>query len=167
MVLYGRLYGRVGRCQEFFKAPLESQTGLFYFLLMEFKLATCILRDWIEVGSKKTGTLNFAIVVNGQAVGGIRLIFKDDVYLRTAEVGYWLGEEFWGRGIMTEAVKALTEYAFSHFKILRIYAPVFEWNHASMKVLEKAGYMLEARLKKNVTKEGKTVDELIFSVVRE
>ncbi len=122
-------------------------------------------REWISTGSRRERTLNFAIVAGGEAVGGIGLIFGTDVYRRCAEIGYWLGEEYWGQGIMTETVKAVVEYALGHFDLCRIYAAVFESNNASRRVLEKAGFTLEARLKKHVTKNGKTFDELIYSLV--
>lgn len=121
---------------------------------------------WIELAKRVQPVTNFAIVVDGEAVGGIGLVLKDDIYSRSAEIGYWLGEEFWGRGIATEAVSALTDWAFANFDLCRIYAGVFEWNPASMRVLEKAGYQLEARLRKRVTKDGHTIDELIYAVVR-
>ena len=121
---------------------------------------------WIARASAETPCANFAIVVDGAAVGGIGLVLKDDVFRRSAEIGYWLGEEFWGRGIVSEAVRAVTEYAFSNFDICRIYAGVFEWNPASMRVLEKAGYEFEGRMKKSVTKDGQTIDELIYAIVR-
>jgi [ribosomal protein S5]-alanine N-acetyltransferase len=120
---------------------------------------------WIETASEQAAT-NFAIVVDGEAVGAIGLILKEDVYRRSAEIGYWLGEDYWGRGIVTEAVRAVTDYAFASFDICRIYAGVFEWNAASMRVLEKAGYALEARLKKAITKDGQCADEFIYALVR-
>ncbi len=121
--------------------------------------------DWISKGSRREGTLNFAIVVGEEAAGGIGLIFGSDVYRRSAEIGFWLGEEFWGRGIMTEAVKSVTAHAFSTFDLRRIFAGVFEWNIASRRVLEKSGYTFEARLRKHVTKNGRTVDMLLYSIV--
>lgn len=123
-------------------------------------------RHWVHHVSRESPVRNFAIEVGGLAVGAIGLHPKKDVYRRSAGIGYWLGEEFWGRGITTEAVQALKEYAFSHFDINRLYAGVFEWNGASMRVLEKAGFVFEARLRKSVTKDGKTIDEFIYSVVR-
>lgn len=121
---------------------------------------------WIEKQTADPSSTNFAIDVEGAAVGGISLIFYDDIFRRSAEIGYWLGEEFWGKGIVTEAVQSLTDYAFSNFDLCRIYAGVFEWNPASMRVLEKAGYQFEARLKKHVTKDGRTMDEFIYALVR-
>ena len=82
-------------------------------------------------------------------------------------MGYWLGEPHWGKGIATKAVHALTQYAFAHFDIVRIYAGVFEWNRASARVLEKAGYTYEGRLRKSVTKDGKTIDQLMYAIILE
>jgi RimJ/RimL family protein N-acetyltransferase len=121
---------------------------------------------WIRIANPTTPITNFAIAIDGAAVGGIGLTLKDDVHRRTAEIGYWLGEEFWGRGIVTEAVRALTDYAFATFDLCRVYAGVFEWNTASMRVLEKAGYQFECRVTKSVTKDGQTIDELIYAIVR-
>jgi ribosomal-protein-alanine N-acetyltransferase len=122
---------------------------------------------WIKIANPTTPIGNFAIVVDGAAVGGIGLVLKGDVFRRSAEIGYWLGEQFWGRGIVTEAVRAVTDYAFATFDLCRVYAGVFEWNPASMRVLEKAGYEFECRMKKSVTKDGQTIDELIYAMIRE
>ena len=123
-------------------------------------------RNWIQKASTEGPVRNFAIVVDGKAVGAIGFIPREDVYKRSAEIGFWLGEKYWGRGIMTEALRAVTEYAFANFDLCRMYADVFEWNPASMRVLENAGYTLEGRLKKAVTKEGKTIDEFLYAIVR-
>jgi RimJ/RimL family protein N-acetyltransferase len=122
--------------------------------------------DWISSASSATPATSFAIEVEGEAVGGIGFILGADIHRRSAEIGYWLGEGFWGRGIVGEAVQAMTEYAFANYDLARIWAGVFEWNPASIRVLEKAGYEFEARLKKAVTKEGQTTDELIYALVR-
>ncbi|HEX8090628.1 MAG TPA: GNAT family N-acetyltransferase [Blastocatellia bacterium] len=122
--------------------------------------------QWIEKETSRASSTNYAIDVGGEAVGAIGLILYDDVFRRSAEIGYWLGEEYWGKGIVTEAVQALTDYAFSNFDLRRVYAGVFEWNPGSMRVLEKAGYQLEARLHKHVTKDGETIDQFIYAVVR-
>ncbi len=121
---------------------------------------------WVRVADADQHMLNLAIEVEGLAVGGIGVVFKQDVYHRTAEIGYWLGEAYWGRGITTRCVKALTEYVLENYDIVRMYAGIFEYNAASGRVLEKAGYQLEARLRKNVTKNGKTVDELMYARVK-
>ncbi len=121
---------------------------------------------WIREGCKKHGTVSLAIEVDGTAVGGIGLVLKEDIYRHTAELGYWLGEKYWRRGIMTEAVAAMTAYGFSHFGLARIWAGVFEWNSASIRVLEKAGYHYEARLRNNLIKNGITGDELIYACLK-
>lgn len=124
-------------------------------------------RNWLESVVDRRPETNFAIAnVNDEAVGGIGFILQQDVGRRSAEVGYWLGEEYWGRGLATQAVKVITEYAFVHYDICRLYAHVFEWNVASTRVLEKAGYLLEGRLKKSVIKDGKTIDQLMYAITR-
>jgi len=121
---------------------------------------------WIMLASSQQPLTNFAIEVEGRAVGGIGMILRDDIYRGSAEIGYWLGEAFWGRGIMTESVKAFTRWAFETHKLNRIYAGVLEWNRPSMRVLEKAGYRLEARLEKAVIKEDRVMDEFLYAITR-
>ncbi len=122
---------------------------------------------WVGIAGGSTRPTNFAIEVEGEAVGGIGLVLKEDIYRCGAEIGYWLGEEFWGRGLMTEAVRAVTAYAFANFNLQRIYAGVLEWNPGSMRVLEKAGYRFEARLRKAIIKEGQVMDEMIYAALRD
>ena len=98
--------------------------------------------------------MKFCIEIDGAAVGGIGVHPGEDVHRHTATVGYWLGEEFWGRGIMTEAVTAVTDFCFENFPLRRISAEVFANNPASARVLEKAGFTFEGRLKNNVLKDG-------------
>ncbi|TAK78846.1 MAG: N-acetyltransferase [Dehalococcoidia bacterium] len=109
---------------------------------------------------------NLAIEVDGEAAGGIGLRVQSDVYRRTAEIGYWLSEAHWGRGIMTEAVVAMTAHAFEQFDLLRIEADVFARNPASMRVLEKAGFEREAWLRQRVTKGGETMDAAMYALLR-
>ncbi len=123
-------------------------------------------REWVRRAHEDPNQLNLAIVVDGKAVGGIGVVFLQDVHRHTAELGYWLGEEQWNKGIATEAVKALTEYVLSKFHIYRVQARVFDWNGASCRVLEKAGYRLEGRLERHVTKAGKVSDEILYAIVR-
>ena len=91
---------------------------------------------------------------------------KDPVYRDTAELGYWLAEPYWGRGLMTEAVRAVTRYAFDELGLFRIEAGVFGWNVSSVRVLEKVGYSFEGRLRKQVFKDGQRVDVLLYSRLR-
>ncbi len=122
--------------------------------------------EWVRLAGGESPQTNFAIVVDGKAAGGIGLILKEDISRCSAEIGYWLGEALWGRGIVTEAVRALTRWAFDNFGLNRIYAGVLEWNPASMRVLEKAGYQFEGRLRKAVVKQNQVMDEFIYSTVR-
>lgn len=121
---------------------------------------------WIEHASGEEPKTHFAITVDGIAVGGIGLIFHEDIYHRSAEIGYWLGEPYWGHGLATEAVSGITAWAFENYDLARIYAGVLAWNPASARVLEKAGFQFEARLRQAVTKAGITMDELLYARVR-
>ena len=127
---------------------------------------TADAEDWIRKASSDDPMISFAIEVDGQAVGGIGLVPQTDIFRRSAEIGYWLGEAYWGRGIVSEAVGAFTEWAFANFDLCRIYAGVFEWNPSSARVLEKAGFEFEGRMKKAVIKEDRTGDELIYATTR-
>jgi [ribosomal protein S5]-alanine N-acetyltransferase len=121
---------------------------------------------WVLHASTHLHDNVFAIVINGSAVGSIGLVPKEDVYRKSMELGYWLGEEFWGRGIISEAIGAVTNYGFNQFDIVRIYADVFEWNAASVRVLEKNHYEYEARLKKAIVKDGKIGDVLLYAKIK-
>ncbi|HMG34340.1 MAG TPA: GNAT family N-acetyltransferase [Blastocatellia bacterium] len=120
---------------------------------------------WIQLASQAEPLTNFAMEVNGEAAGAIGIVLGQDVHRRSAEIGYWLGELYWGKGIMTEAVRAVTDYAFTNFDLNRIWAGVFDRNDVSARVLENAGYKLEARLKHAVTKDSETLDELLYAIV--
>ncbi|MBI4954729.1 MAG: GNAT family N-acetyltransferase [Myxococcales bacterium] len=121
---------------------------------------------WVAFASSQTPTQTFAVDVGGEAVGGIGIGIGDDVHRRSAEIGYWLGERFWGRGIATEAVVAVSAWAFANFDLCRLYALVFEWNQASCRVLEKAGYAREGLLRRSVHKDGQTIDAFLSALVR-
>lgn len=121
---------------------------------------------WVQHASLHLSESVFAIVVNGEAAGSIGLIAKDDVYRKSMEIGYWLGEDFWGRGIVTEAVGAVTRYGFEQFDIVRIYADIFDWNTPSARVLEKNGYRCEARLSRAVVKDGIVTDALLYAITK-
>jgi RimJ/RimL family protein N-acetyltransferase len=110
---------------------------------------------------------HFAIAVGEEAVGGIGYEIQPDVHRISAEIGFWLGEAYWGKGITTEALRAVTEHAFHTHDLRRIFADVFEWNPASMRVLEKAGYTREAVLRKSAIKDGKVIDQTLYAIVRE
>jgi len=123
-------------------------------------------QTWILVANAMEPVTNFALEVNGEAVGGIGLILQPDVYSKSAEVGYWLSEMYWNRGIVTEALKAITDFGFVNFQLERIYAAVFEWNVKSARVLEKAGFQFEGILQKSVYKDGKLIDSLIYAALK-
>ena len=108
-------------------------------------------------------TKNFCIEIDGSAVGGIGLRLGEDVNRHTASFGYWLAEEFWGRGIMSEVVPAFVKYCFEKFPLHRLYAEAYANNPASARVLEKADFVLEGRLRKNVVKDGKVLDSLLYA----
>ena len=122
---------------------------------------------WIAHASAQSPSTDFAIVVDGEAAGGIGFILQEDVARRSVEIGYWLGEAYWGRGIATDAVRALSEHIFANFDICRIYSTVFELNPASIRVLEKAGYAYEGRQRKAVTKNGETLDVLMYALIKD
>ena len=124
-------------------------------------------KKWIAVATGAVPETHFAIAVGGEAVGGIGLTLKNDIWRRSAEIGYWLGEEHWGHGIATEAARAMVDHAFATLSISRLYAGAFEWNPASMRVLEKAGFTREATLKKAVTKDRRTIDLVLYAIVRD
>jgi ribosomal-protein-alanine N-acetyltransferase len=109
---------------------------------------------------------NLCIEVEGLAAGVIDIRIAQDVHRHTATLGYWLGKDFWGRGIMTEAVAAFTDFCFEKFPLRRILAEVFANNPASARVLEKAGFVFEGRLKNNVIKDGKLLDSLLYAKTR-
>ena len=110
--------------------------------------------------------IHLAIEVDGETVGAISVLFKDDINRCSAEIGYWLGRQYWGRGIVAEAVKVLTDYVFAHFEVSRLYAEIFARNAGSARVLAKAGYQLEARLRNSIVKEGVVQDALLFAVLK-
>lgn len=123
-------------------------------------------KAWLEKVVDAVPAINMAIDVDGQMVGGIGLILNGDVYSKSAEIGYWIGEKYWGQGIATVAVGQMTEYAFYYFDLVRLYAEVFENNKASMRVLEKNGYYLEGVRRKAVFKNEVLMDDYIWVKLR-
>jgi RimJ/RimL family protein N-acetyltransferase len=123
-------------------------------------------RWFIDFVSKGEGNHIYAIEINGKACGSIGLHFQTDIHKRNAEIGYWLGEEYWGQGIITEAIRRITKIGFDNFPINRIYGVCFGNNLASQRVLQKAGFVMEAHLKATIEKNGRIEDELIFAIRR-
>jgi [ribosomal protein S5]-alanine N-acetyltransferase len=110
--------------------------------------------------------MTFAIATASEAIGCIGLRRGLDIHCKTAELGYWLGEPFWGRGIVSEAVAEFSRYAFEAFNLQRIYAEPFETNRASVRVLEKAGYMCAGRMRASIFKDGKVLDSFLYDRTR-
>lgn len=123
-------------------------------------------RQWLAFVTAANVESNFAIEVDGAAVGGIGFIPGTDVERISAEVGYWLGEAHWGRGIATVALGGISEYAFEAFDLHRLFALPFAENLASRRVLEKAGYRLEAILRMSAIKDGRILDQALYSRTR-
>ena len=127
--------------------------------------------EWIAKASGRTPETHFAIVVEGEAIGGIGVEIGDSGRLAVsehcAEIGYWLGESFCSRGIMSEAVVALTEWAFTDLGLVRLHAAVYARNPASARVLAKAGYEFEGRQRARYLKDGELIDGLMFAKIRE
>ncbi|MEZ5291627.1 MAG: GNAT family protein [Vicinamibacterales bacterium] len=128
------------------------------------------LRDaetFIEMTARRSPPTVFAIVVGGAAVGGIGYERHEDVERVSAELGYWLGAAYWNRGIVTAAVAAVTRHAFAqHPDLERLYALPFAWNAASARVLEKAGYRLEGRMRRSAIKDGQVTDQFLYAILR-
>jgi RimJ/RimL family protein N-acetyltransferase len=121
---------------------------------------------WLGLARSDPDKAGFAIEVDGLAVGGVGLVPLEDVHAIGAHIGYWLGESYWGRGIMTAVVRAVSDHAFANRGFLRLEAPVFAWNPASMRVLEKCGYVREAVMRKSAIKDGQVIDMMLYAKVR-
>ncbi len=117
--------------------------------------------------ANENATLCRAIVVGGEAVGSIGVFPCSDVYRKTAELGYWLAEDFWGKGIMTEATRRICTEAFEKFDIVRIYAEPFAHNQGSRRVLEKAGFTLEGIMKQGVYKRGEIHEYCMYALLKQ
>lgn len=122
------------------------------------------IRSCIE--QEGDGQVTRAIAVDGTAVGSIGVFFGSDVYEKSAELGYWLGEPFWNQGIMSEAVVKMCRYVFSKYNVERIFAEPFAGNAASRRVLEKAGFSLEDILKNSIYKNGVLQDSCMYALTR-
>ena len=118
------------------------------------------------LAANESDTFAFAITVNGKAIGSIGAFRQTNIHNKTAELGYYIAEEYWGKGIMTEAVKQLCDYVFSHTDIIRIYAEPFSYNIGSCRVLEKAGFQYEGTLRSNALKNGNVLDMKMYSKLK-
>ena len=123
--------------------------------------------NFIKAATNNPDNLFLAIEVEHEAVGGVGVHLLSDVYRKTGEIGYWLSEEYWGRGIITDAVRTLVPLVFERYDIIRLQAGVYEENHASMRILEKCGFIREAVHKKAICKNGKIMDEYLYTKFRD
>lgn len=121
---------------------------------------------FISLSMQEAIPMTFSIEYTGQFCGVIGLTGQKDVYKKTAEIGYWLGEPFWNKGIATTAVKLITDYGLQSINFVRIHTGVFEYNIASMRVLERNGYTKDGVFKKSIFKNGKIWDEHRYSIIK-
>jgi [ribosomal protein S5]-alanine N-acetyltransferase len=121
--------------------------------------------EFLKMITSTTAQTNLAIEVNGEAAGGLGYVPGNDVERYSAEVGYWLGETCWGRGVVTEALTLFTDHAFKELRVLRLFALPFADNVSSIRVLEKAGYEREGILRSSSVKYGKPRDQAIYAKV--
>lgn len=118
------------------------------------------------LNSDKHATFAFAIVVDAKVIGSIGIFRKDNIHFRTAEMGYYIAEPFWGKGLGTSAIKQATSYVFLNTDIIRIFAEPFADNTASCRVLEKSGFVLEGTLRSNAVKNGQLLDMKMYSLLK-
>ncbi|NCA66760.1 MAG: N-acetyltransferase [Clostridia bacterium] len=123
------------------------------------------IRDMLD-GEKKNRQYAFAITLDGKAIGSIGIFRKDNIHRYTAELGYYVAEPYWGKGIVTQAVTEICDYVFANTDIMRIFAEPFARNIASCRVLEKAGFILEGTLRKNAVKNGEALDMRLYALVK-
>jgi [ribosomal protein S5]-alanine N-acetyltransferase len=125
-------------------------------------------QDWLNIILPENNPPKyFAITIDNQVVGSIGLVSKTDIYRKNIEIGFFIAEDFWGKGIATRSIKAAASYAFREFDIVRIYAESFSDNTGSRRALEKAGFLLEAIFKRNIIKNGIIKDSCIYSALKE
>lgn len=121
-------------------------------------------KSFIEFATSKTPNHILAIDLNGEVIGALGIHQQTDIHCNNAELGYWLAEPFWGKGIISKAIPQMVEYGFNNFAINRIFARPFGTNIPSQKALEKSGFFLEAKFEKSLLKDGELMDELIYTI---
>lgn len=126
-------------------------------------------KDYISamLSADENETFAFAVTVDNRAIGSIGVFRQENIHRQTAELGYYIAEDYWGKGIMTEAVRQVCEFVFDKSDIIRIYAEPFAYNTASCRVLEKAGFQYEGTLRQNAVKNGKVLDMRMYSLLKE
>ena len=122
---------------------------------------------FLQTASCQNPVTFYAIATQEEAIGGIGITLNEDVHRLTAEMGYWLGEPYWGKGIMTETVTSFTDYVLEHFGLVRVYAEPYAYNASSCRVLEKAGFVLEGRMRSSVIKDGQITDQFLYARVKD
>jgi RimJ/RimL family protein N-acetyltransferase len=120
---------------------------------------------WLATVAAMPEPTHWAIEVDGHAVGGVGIFLGEGISCKSGDFGYWLGEPYWGRGIMSEAASAIAPYAMDRFGLCRLEASVFAWNPASMRVLEHAGFLMEGTSRASVFKDGELIDEVNYALV--
>ena len=121
-------------------------------------------KTFIGFATSNPNSKIFAIIIDGKPVGSIGLHLQTDILRKNAEIGYWLGEQHWGKGIITQAVPQMIDYGFKNMDIVRIFARIFGTNKASQKVVEKCGFIIEGKYEKTIFKNNEFIDELIYAV---
>lgn len=119
---------------------------------------------FIDFATSKSNSTIFAITLNNQIVGSIGLHVQADILKKNAEIGYWLAEEYWGKGIMNQAINQMVNYGFDNLDIVRIFARIYGTNKPSQKVIEKTNFKLEAKFEKTIFKNNEFLDELIYAI---
>lgn len=132
--------------------PYTEQDGINYISAM--------------LSADKNEAFAFAITADSKVIGSISVFRQGNIHRQSAELGYYIAEEYWGKGIMTQAVKQICSYVFEKSDIIRIYAEPFAHNTASCRVLEKAGFKYEGTLRKNAVKNGEIIDMKIYSLLK-
>lgn len=121
---------------------------------------------WFGLLARMPAPTHWAIEVDGLPAGGIGVDPGEGIYSSSGRFGYWLAEPHWGRGIMTAAVRTTSDHILEHLGLARLEAPVFEWNPASMRVLEKCGFVREGVLRKSILKDGQLIDGVMYARLR-
>ena len=123
-------------------------------------------KAWVQYVKEHEMDSRFAITYRDEAIGEIGFVSQPDVHRFSAEIGYWLSQEHWGKGLMTKAVKKTSQYALEQCGIVRLYADVVEQNKASRKLLSNCGYQLEGVFPKHIYKNGQFYDQYVYGLVR-
>jgi RimJ/RimL family protein N-acetyltransferase len=122
--------------------------------------------DFLDYAHLQEPECSFAIEMTGEAIGGVGFLLGRDIARMTAEMGYWLSEEHWGKGITTRVVAAMSDWSLEHYQLTRVFAQAFEYNAASIRVLERAGFEREGVMRKSAIKNGVVLDQVLFAKVK-